>query len=748
MVPDDRVDGPVSGVDSRHPSDGPPYGAAAAAALAAFALYAWTLAPTTAFWDTSEYIATAHVLGIPHPPGNPFFVVVAKVWSLLLAPTGLPVAVRINLFAAVTSAAATGFFYLVAHRVLRGVLPSEHTTRVGAAAAALLGATAFTVWNQSNVNEKVYTLSVLIIGVVSWLAVRWRDRREEPGSERLLLWALFLAVIGSTSHLMSLLALPAVAVLVVLAGPGRVLTPSFLGRGLALVVLGLSFNFVLPVRAELDPVINEGDPVCESIGGAAAAIYSHGRLGCRPLAANLAREQYQTPPITQRKAPFGAQFRTYAQYFEWQWSRGLDASAIPSPARLPFTLLFLVLGAAGLAAAWRSDRTLFAYLSVLTITLTVGLVVYLNFRHGYSLHANLPQSEREVRERDSFFVAGFLVWGCLAGIGLAWTWHTVSAALGGGRARYGLTAPILAVAFVPLVFNWSWASRSGDYAARDWAYDLLMSVEPYAVLFTNGDNDTFPLWYMQEVEGVRKDVTVIVGQYLFTSWYPRQLQELTLPTNQRAFDPSLAPGLYEDPGPPAGPILTLGRDVMDRVGTVRLPEDMTVALPRLAVTYPAGMVLDRSQQLAIRIISDAALERPIYFSSSAGLIQQLGLSRWGVHHGLPVKLELRSVETESLEGLVQGTPEYGAAWYDLEHSLTLYDEIYRYRGLRDRDIWPDRSTTMIPWQFYLMALRLADAAEVAGLGPEVVERLRDDAMAFQLMAEGGPRGLLAAGAAP
>ena len=85
--------------------DAPPYLWALGAALSAFALYALTLAPTTAFWDTSEYIATAHTLGIPHPPGNPFFLAVAKAWSLLLAPTGLPVAVRINLFAAATSAA-------------------------------------------------------------------------------------------------------------------------------------------------------------------------------------------------------------------------------------------------------------------------------------------------------------------------------------------------------------------------------------------------------------------------------------------------------------------------------------------------------------------------------------------------------------------------------------------------------------------------------------------------------------------
>src|SRR5690606_30809329 len=78
----------------------PAYGSAALAALGAWLLYVVTLAPTTAFWDTSEYIATAHIVGIPHPPGNSLFVVVAKVWTLLLAPLGLPIAVRVNLLAA------------------------------------------------------------------------------------------------------------------------------------------------------------------------------------------------------------------------------------------------------------------------------------------------------------------------------------------------------------------------------------------------------------------------------------------------------------------------------------------------------------------------------------------------------------------------------------------------------------------------------------------------------------------------
>src|SRR5690606_21792576 len=212
-------------------------------------------------------------------------------------------------------------------------------------------------------------------------------------------------------------------------------------------------------------------------------------------------------------------------------------------------------------------------------------------------------------------IAGFLLWGCLAGAGLAWGWRRL-ANMGPGLAK---ASPVLVVAFVPLIFNWSWASRSGDHAARDWAYDLLVSVEPYGVLFTNGDNDTFPLWYLQEVEGIRRDVTVIVGQYLFTSWYPRQLQRHTEPGNQRPFDGSHAPGLYADRPPPASSITRLSTDQMDGMTSARLADDLTVPFPALAVTYPAGTVLTRGQLLALRIIHDSIAERPIYFAAEGGM---------------------------------------------------------------------------------------------------------------------------------
>ncbi len=718
----------------------PPYRAGALAGGLVFLLYLITLAPTTSWWDTSEYIATAHILGIPHPPGNPFFVVLARAWSLLLAPLGLSVAVRINLFAAVTSAGASFFFFLVAHRVLSATMRERWMATVGAAAATLIGATAFTVWNQSNVNEKVYTLSVVIIAAVSWLALRWYDRKDEPGGLRPLLAAIYLMVLGSTSHLMSILALPALGLFVLLAGPGILVSGRFWSRVIPLVIIGISFNFFLPIRAAQRPVINEGDPVCENLVESAVAIYTNGKAGCPALSSSLTREQYgKADWRTERQAPIAHQMFNYFQWFDWQWARGLDPSEQPLGARLPATMLFFALGLMGFMVLWRADQKIFWFFASLAATLTVGLVVYLNFKYGYSLAAHVQDFRlHEVRERDYFFVAGFMLWGVIAGIGLAGFWSALSEQIGGDYVK---ASPLFLIACVPLVFNWSWADRSGDYAARDWAYDLLMSVEPYGILFTNGDNDTFPLWYVQEVEGVRKDVTVIVVQYLYTEWYAAQLRDLTEPGTQRAFEEEYAFGIYDAArAVPERAITGLTNEEMTSAIGAVLDRDVTVRLGPLAVQYPNGTYLDRSHQLALRIIADSLDERPIYFASTGGLLGELGLQEWGVRHGLATKLVMRDLdEEEGLEGLIRITPEMGGEVFDLERNLTLVNEVYQYRGLRDRPIWQDRSTLNIPVHYQFLFGQLADAVRLDGRPEEEFESMVEMAAAFRITAAGGTR---------
>ena len=252
------VETPDVAPDGTHP----PYLWGLIAAGSVFLLYVVTLSPTTAFWDTSEYIATAHTLGVPHPPGNPLFVILARAWEILLAPLGLSVAVRINLFSAFVSAAAHGLWFLVVHQIL-GHFGSDRRFRItGALVAVLISATAFTVWSQSNVNEKVYTVSLLTISLLTWLAFRWQARVEDGKDDNLLVLMAFILALSVGNHLMALLAAPAIAVFVLMVRPRTILKWKLYPAVLAVAVVGLSVQLYLPVRAALDPVINETDPTC------------------------------------------------------------------------------------------------------------------------------------------------------------------------------------------------------------------------------------------------------------------------------------------------------------------------------------------------------------------------------------------------------------------------------------------------------------------------------------------------------
>src|SRR3982751_4390161 len=149
----------------------PSYIPASIAATLVFILYLITLAPSVAMWDTGEYMAAVKVLGIPHPPGNPFFVLLGHAFASLPIPVSY--AARINIMAALCSALSAGLWFLITERVVARWILERWQRLVVASLATLIGATAFTVWNQSVVNEKVYTVSLLFFTIVSWLMIQW-----------------------------------------------------------------------------------------------------------------------------------------------------------------------------------------------------------------------------------------------------------------------------------------------------------------------------------------------------------------------------------------------------------------------------------------------------------------------------------------------------------------------------------------------------------------------------------------------
>ncbi len=753
--------------------EAPPYRWAAFVALGVGLLYSLTLAPTTAFWDTSEYIATGHILGIPHPPGNPLFVVLARAWDILLAPLGLAVATRINLFSALMGSLAHGLWFLAVYHILGFFSADRRFRLVGAVTAVLVSATAFTVWHQSNVNEKVYTVSLFTIALLTWLAFHWRENLGRGRDDNLLVLMAFILALSVGNHLMAFLAAPALGVFILLVSPRTLLNWRLYAVGAVAVFLGLSIHLFLPLRAGLAPVINQADPTCSSVSSALTSIVTWGQAGCADLSASLSRQQYDKPPLFPRLAALGSQYANYLQYFDWQWARGVAGPDTVFPLlRLPFTFLFAALGVFGASQHLRRDPATGLYTLVLFATLSLGLVFYLNFKYGYSLASPTPGLQfHEVRERDYFFVVGFSIWGLWAGTGIAALWQRFAEHLKGNWLR---ASPVLLVALVPLLLNWSWASRKGDYSARDWGYNLLMSVEPYGVLFTNGDNDTFPLWYLQEAEGIRQDVTVIVTSYLNTDWYTKQIRDLTRPCPagvdpaqspttivcQRPYHAASTSAMYthdraeaeglgkigilmdESVTTPLKSLLALEDSVIEQVasaaGYFSMEEDRDFRLGPVVARLEGGAVVFPWQQFALSIIQNSIDDRPIYFASSGNAARSLGLSPYLVRQGLAFRLNPGPPDLSPTNVLMQDAslvPVTGP-WLDEERTRALVDEVFMHRGgIPDGWLhWPDRSTIGIPY-YYTWAYAALVQAAIQSDDPSAAAPYEERLVAWQTLAQ-------------
>ena len=650
----------------------PPYLLASIVALGALALYVLTLAPTTQYWDASEYITAAHALGIPHPPGSPLFVILAHVWGLL--PLGADYARRINVFAAATSAATAGLWFLIGERWLRAIVAAAPRRRLVAAAGAVVGATAFSVWNQSVVNEKVYTLSVLTIALVLCLVVRWGDQPVSTRRDHHLVLIVYLLALTATNHLMGVLAAPAVLLYVLLTDPRALVRPRFLVAAALVVAVGLSVNLFIPIRAHFDPYLNQGEATTWPA-----------------LKAVLARDQFGKPSVLDNPmyppgpdnpghslVLYGQQLLNYVQYFTWQFGRDW----FPGIGRA-LAVLFGAVGLIGARRHWRTDRRAAVAMTTLVLTLTVALVFYLNFKWGYSQAFNGPGLEHEVRERDYFFIASFAAWGVWVGMGLAtlmqWIEEVRVARAAAAPVRvWAPSALVLLLALVPLAANRLTAPRNGETLARDYAHDLLQSVDPYAILVTAGDNDTFPLWYAQEVEGVRKDVSVLVLSLANTGWYLRQLQRRAPVT----FDPGAAPELYRGRVWPRPTTPWMSRYYLgDPADT--LPDYLPLMQPASGYLGPIAVALDparlgrpylmRSDLAVLQIIKDELGKRPIYFSTSTGgYADQLGLSPYLVTEGLVRRVVSGPVTANASVRLLEGR-----GFVNVPRSAALLFEVYR-----------------------------------------------------------------------
>lgn len=464
-------------------------------------LYLATAAPDLTPWDAPEFMTAAHTLGIPHPPGTPLWVITAKVSSMLFASRGPASSVTILSVIATVLACALGA-RLVA-RWLHG------NAAVLAALVAAIGAGTMTsVWANATETE-VYAMSLLLaVAMVSAGDLAGHAGVTDDMRRRGRALLAFLVGLAVPLHLSALVALPAAIVLALHAPRVRV-RDVFVW--LSLAALGFSAVAILPIRAGFAPEMNVGNPI-----------------DLDSLFAVLTRAQYAVAGLWPRRAPMWIQFGNLFEYADWQIALGISPQVGPSWMRTPLTVLWGALGLFGLRQLWRTEKRVGRGVATLLVCATFGVVVWLNLRAGPSFgDGYLERSAiHEARERDYFFALGFWTWGLLAGIGIATVAHLLTVRLPRPMST-PVRAALTAAGAIPLIANASVMNRTHEPISlipRMLARTMLESVPPLGVLVVAGDNDTYPLLYLQQVEHIRDDVTLVTTPLLGAGWHRLALE--------------------------------------------------------------------------------------------------------------------------------------------------------------------------------------------------------------------------------
>jgi hypothetical protein len=506
------------------------------------------------------------------------------------------------------------------------------------------------------------------------------QRRAEWGQAAVMagVWALLIGTgLGSTGLIvLGGLCFLAAAIYAFTAGVG-----TFALLTLFIAGIGITPYLYLYLRSAQHPPINEAAPATFD---ALLAVIRRAQYPPRtPLDDPTVAHGPDNPGRT--LALLGIQFCDYVVYFVWQWAKSLGIWLQAAVA-----IVFATLGVSGLLAQRRADRSAWWLLTALFLVTGPGLVIYMNFRPGFSrwFDAYPVAAAHEVRERDYFFVVSFIVWGIWAGMGLvvvARAWMTRS-----GSVRRLAPAALL-LALLPVAFNWTAASRRQGPDARlaaDWAYDLLNTAAPYGILFTYGDNDTFPLWWAQEVAGIRQDVVVVCLALANTDWYMRQLRDAPVRPLDRKGLPAIWQGAIRPP--PDRPLHSMTDSMIaTAMSGYVVPEDQRVQLGPISRTLKAGTFLLPNDILTLSVVRENIGKRPIVWAITTGR-EFAGLEDYVIQQALGFALRTSPPDTTS--SAVDNRKLAGAP-LDIPTTERLLWETYRYAGLLQGDVTKLESTS-------------------------------------------------------
>ncbi|PWJ71869.1 MULTISPECIES: DUF2723 domain-containing protein [unclassified Fibrobacter] len=907
------------------------------ASFIALVIYCLTMAPTVSFWDCGEFVACANTLGIPHPPGTPFFVFFARAVIVLL-PFVEEIAKRVNYISVVSSAATVYVTALFAWELLAVVLDSAkekgegvverladkisgktRTIVLGTAAlvAGFLLTFSDTFWFNA-VEAEVYGIAMLILMLVSYLGLVWYKHRDEDSSDRILIFICYIAFLGVGAHLYTMLTVPAVFVLLLVAQPKKILerfpvwitgtllcsviymVSAFIEISLVCLValailtlakpfnknvnkavrlslafaffalIGYSTHLYIPIRSELNPVIDENNPeinIRDDQGNL--------QLGNLFKAENwdsfnafIERKQYGSESMIDRafyrRGSLSHQFLAFphmgyggyqmAQYLPYKvgevnYANGvytfdpgdnqpLERFGFKFPTQMAMMgddqsmgtlaqfLIFVIFNGLLIMVCvfcWKRNSKMGIFMSTLYALCSLGLIFYINFadgsrmdkksdeaywnntiaRYSQSLGLNVPVpnandiidlrqkievakyriematsrgeggSEKvanlkkeveslenttawqnwtkieqgfaragarapfpetvhlEVRERDYFYTPAYIFMSMIFGVGAGILVFMVATGTMASLASPIAAALVLVSFLVPCISNYKEHDRSGLWVPWDYAYNLLNSCRPNAILFTNGDNDTFPLWFAQEVAGIRKDVRVVNLSLGNTDWYISQMLDnepiLKLSYNKETIltDMVLDSKTANNPNHQVSVWVNRAQRLMpqlksriDAMEGQQLSAADSAKLMQFKVHYQVWDAFNdwaqrsRSSMMLTqhKLVIDLALQnmdKPIEISTTVGQSNFMGLEKYMVQEGMVYHFMKGDLE-----------PKRNA--FDAAYTANLIDNVYKYRGLGDGTAFINDETSRLLSSYISLYLQLSFDAR------EKIDRLRNE----------------------
>jgi len=524
--------------------------------------YALTMSRTVNFWDCGEFIAAANVLGITHPPGYPLFVLLGRVFILLFGWINGP-AFAVNLISVISSILCCLMIYEITVKI-----SERKSLGFFAASISLFGDT---FWFNA-VEAGSYGISMFVIMLEIWAALKWKETLER----KYLFLILYAAFLGLGLHTFTLLPLPAILIFVLINN--RNFPIKFFTGAIFFIALGLSSQLYLPIRSSTEPVLNQNNPATVENFFDVLGRKQYGEMYM------FERALYRRGTFANQ---FGfSENIGYLGYHLNQWFPAPLGAQTPAPFWHRVIFEFLIIAVfAGLWFYRKNQNVILVVLMFLLSS--IGLVFYLNFADGtkprsalakqwYShikeLRKSIPDSipdlpsielinismdfyhsipaemrngwlktahaaeglrtafawrdaleergikmpsppkpvQQEVRNRDYFFTPAFLFFAIMT---------AVACRKAGKKTAFALMFAWI----IPFAGHFSSHNRSKDFVARDFAINVLNSVPQNGILITYGDNDTFPLWYMQLAENYRTDVAVINEALFYSDWYREEI---------------------------------------------------------------------------------------------------------------------------------------------------------------------------------------------------------------------------------